>query len=143
MQIRNYTQQRFNKDLKKLLKQAEGFDYIVGIGRGSLSLAQCLSYKTKTPFLYQPWERRDTYPIEESILEQIECLKNILLVDEICDSGNTFKGVIDEIDFSTLRALNQYKIKTMSLLYNERSCFKPDFYASKYNSKAYYKFWWE
>ena len=52
--------------------------------------------------------------------------KNVLLVDDLADTGESFK-----VASAHLRGLRPKKLKTASLFFLEKCPFKPDFYAAK------------
>lgn len=91
----------------QLSKSGVKYDYVVGIGRGGLIPATMLAYKLHVPVLSYSIK---TYDHQEQTKSADECFYqtvdfdrllgeglNILVVDDICDSGNTFE-LIKDID---------------------------------------------
>lgn len=61
---------------------------------------------------------------------------NILVVDDICDSGRTMEYIIGEI--------SQYaKPFAMTLFHKDSSIFKPDYYVRKAEEDNWIRFCWE
>ena len=84
----------------KLIEDADNFkpDMIVGLGRGGFVPAVHLSHALEVPLEPMMWQTRDgglkTYsgPVEEDLSEG----KRVVFVDDINDSGRTFKEVMEE-----------------------------------------------
>jgi hypoxanthine phosphoribosyltransferase len=76
------------------------YDFIVGVGRGGLIPATMLAYKLKKKVLsfgintYDDTIQTDKYVIYQSINIPTKASK-ILVVDDICDTGNTFNIIRD------------------------------------------------
>ena len=93
------------------------YDYVVGIGRGGLVPATMMAYKLDLPVLCYSLSTYDDHNKQSGMVEHqlidFEALGkdsiNILVVDDICDTGDTFKWVRDlpkdEIDIETHVAL--------------------------------------
>ena len=64
--------------------------------------------------------------------------KNILIVDDISDTGETFLSVIKELE-----KYNPKSIKTYSIVVKKESKFIPDFYDVKTDLKDWVYFQWE
>mgnify|MGYP001613565784 FL=1 len=115
----------------QILKSKTPVDEIVAIARGGLSIGLILTdflakpISTITIQSYTDIEKQGEVHITSKLGKQIKG-KNILLVDDIADSGKTF-----------LRAINYLKkflpasITTAALFYKPHSVFHPDFYAKE------------
>ena len=76
------------------------YDFIVGVGRGGLIPATMLAYKLKKKVVsfgiktYDDMVQTGKYSIYQSITVPTKKSK-ILVVDDICDTGNTFNIIRD------------------------------------------------
>lgn len=98
----HYTWQRFDRDVVELARKIWTSnwrpDYIVGISRGGLPLAASLSNYMNIPMK----------PLQVSLRDHTDCVsdlsmaedaaqgKNILICDDINDSGATFNWIIED-----------------------------------------------
>jgi hypoxanthine phosphoribosyltransferase len=122
-----YTWEEFNQDIFLLVNQIYLSDwipdYIAGVKRGGLVPAVKLSHILNKPLTIISCQLRD----DNSSLFFFEDLpknKKILVVDDICDNGDTFKKISQE--------LNEYKeLKFCSLYHNIRQSFLSDYKARK------------
>jgi len=112
---------------------------VVGITVGGVIPATMIAKRLNLPlhfFTYNPeWSR-----FRKQLRDYNGELNNILLVDDICDSGQTFKNILyalydEEYDINT--------IKTCALLYRDKSIYKPNLFAIKTFETDYYVFPWE
>lgn len=88
-----YTWQHLEEDIAKLYRQIgkDNFipDYIVGLNRGGLVPSVCLSHAMQVPHLTLDWGR-DRQKVNQDLCELVSGREtNILLVDEIIDSGQS------------------------------------------------------
>ncbi len=70
-------------------------DFIVGISRGGLVPAVMLSHMFNVPMLPIVWSTRDFIDCDHERVDELRELvmeqeKNVLIVDDICDTGTTF-----------------------------------------------------
>lgn len=104
-----YSNQDLQKDLSEITRQiaVSGWkpDVVIGPGRGAFVMGVMLSHYFEVPFHGFEWQTRDHEMIKESTrLETIlskYSMQNILLVDDINDSGSTLigmSGVVNEWD---------------------------------------------
>ena len=104
-----YSNQDLQKDLSEITRQiaVSGWkpDVVIGPGRGAYVMGVMLSHYFEVPFHGFEWQTRDHEMIKESTrLETIlskYSMNNILLVDDINDSGSTLlgmSGVVNEWD---------------------------------------------
>ena len=101
---------------KQITKSGYQIEYIFGLQRGGLIPAVLLSHKLGIP------------------MTQELTRQNILVVDDICDSGETFKEFFLEYPNSIFACLH-FKPHT--------SIFHPDFSANKFFSDAWINYPWE
>lgn len=108
--------------------------HVVGISRGGLVPGVILSHKYNIPFLPVVWSTRDFAQSDYYGLLSLSTLlsnhtnSNVLLVDDICDTGLTLKSV-----FLMLNSMPQldYKnrLKTATIYKKQTASFKVDAYA--------------
>ena len=75
-------------------------DFIVGVSRGGLVPAVMLSHMFKVPMIPVVWATRDFTDCDHERVDQIRKLvvdeqKEVLIVDDICDTGTTFISMSD------------------------------------------------
>ncbi len=76
------------------------YDFIVGVGRGGLIPATMLAYKLKKKVIscgintYNDMVQTDKYVVYQPITLPTKKCK-VLVVDDICDTGNTFNIIRD------------------------------------------------
>lgn len=112
-----------------LLSHEERIDKIVGIARGGLTLGHILSDLLNVPvatFTIQSYtdiqeqgEMKITEPLRSPIAG-----KNILLVDDVADSGKTLKRAV-----TYLKRFRPKKVTVVTMLYKPKSTFRPDYFA--------------
>ena len=116
---------------QKILKSNKPIDEIVAIARGGLSLGLILTDFLQKPIStitiqsYTDIKKQGLVRITSKLGRPIRD-KNILLVDDISDSGKTFARAI-----SYLGAFRPTSIITAALFYKPHSSFLPDFFAKK------------
>lgn len=104
-----YTNKDLTQDLSEMTRQMAVAEFkpdvIIGPGRGAYIMGVMLSHYYEVPFHGFEWQTRDHEMIKESTrLETIlskYSSEDILLVDDINDSGTTLsgiKGVVDQWD---------------------------------------------
>jgi len=113
--------------------------YIVGIKRGGLVPAVVLSHNINAPMYIMNCQLRDGAAdilgpdsgiyLSEPMAANLH--SKILLVDDICDSGDTFERSVEQL----MNGNGFTNIKTCCLIYNTRQKFIPDFYARKIDRK--------
>jgi hypoxanthine phosphoribosyltransferase len=119
-----YTWQDFTNDVKILsgnIMQSETVpEKIFAIKRGGVCLGTSLSYIMNKPVYY--------INKDEKILNEEK--NTILIVDDICDTGETFKSVTKNIK----------NFKSCSLFFNIKQNFNVDYFAKKIDRDTE-KFW--
>ena len=101
---------------EKIIKSGQQIEHIFGMPRGGLIPAVMISHRLDIPLTLNP----DT--------------PNILVVDDICDSGETFKDFYLKHSFAKTACLH-FKPHT--------SIFNPDFAANKFFSDNWVVYPWE
>mgnify|MGYP003109513073 CR=1 FL=1 len=152
--MRNYHIDTYYKDIKKLANTVQAYeevkseylkwrpDYIIGVARGGLVPSVYLSHMLGIPMKAITWQLRDG-DVKESI--PLYYTTQILIVDDINDSGNTFSEIIENIQMTndlTDKAIKQ-NIKTAALWERSSSKFRVDFNAQKIDNNDWIIFPWE
>lgn len=142
-----YSHNDFVKDADSLVHQITGsgkfYDYIVGIVRGGAIPAVYLSHRLGIPMRTVSWSTFHSDQMRESamdIAEDIENGKNILLVDDILDSGRTMRELLE--DWGCVRD----KIGIAVMIHNIRQETMPDYYGRTIDRDVdtdWVNFWWE
>ncbi len=92
-------------------------DFIVGLNRGGLPLAVMMSHYFKVPCIPIQASLRDYNKWD--VLIEINNDKKYLIMDDICDSGDTL--------FKLSKTYSQENIKYAVLIHNIKSKFNPDY----------------
>lgn len=136
-----YSWKDLDQDILLLISQMKGWtpDYVIGVKRGGLVPAVKLSHVLNKPLLILNCQLRDSEDLCVKLLEEIPEDENLLVVDDICDSGETFEKIS--------RKLKNYKeIKFCALYNNIRQNFLTDYKARKIDrerDKRWITFPWE
>ena len=145
-----YTYRDFADDIHSLIRQFEAANYqpehIVGVVRGGLPLGVHLSNYYDIPMTTILWQTRDggnkQYDMDvvnETILRE---RKQVLLVDDINDSGLTFTELLDVWCHHDGETIKQY-LKTACLITKSISTFTVDFEAEAMDTPDWIVFPWE
>ena len=120
------------------------YDYIIGIGRGGLIPATMLGYKLNKKVLTFGVNTYNNQVQEENyiVYQQPDFLKSVrssyLVVDDICDSGNTFNI------FKNLYSHNElYTFEYASLFTKDKSSHLVDYYGFSVPEGMWLNFPWE
>lgn len=143
--MKYYSYDEFIDDAKILSKKLRSveFDGIIAIARGGLALAQALSYGL---------DIRNIQSINAQVYEQsnklkekklnISCtfdenIKKILVVDDICDSGETLSLVMSELT----KLYTNIEFYTATIFYKHSATYKPHYHLKEANE--WIDFCWE
>lgn len=142
MQHYFYTYKEFVSDTKILVDKIEWeFDAIIAIARGGLSLAQMLGEYYNIRYVYAintiGYEQEQKLSrVEVFNIPQLKANKNVLIVDDIVDSGDTMIEVL-----SVLREnYPQITFKTATLFYKPSAKVAPTWYVKE--PKGWIDFFW-
>lgn len=118
-------------ELAKRVKDS-GFkpDLIVGVCRGGWAPARVMSdllenmntASIRIEFYLAPGVTARKPVISQAIMVPVKGV-NVLVVDDVADTGESLKVAVDHLDVCGAKA-----IKTATLYYKPQSCFKPDFF---------------
>lgn len=142
------------QDIEKYVKRInddsvnndQGRVTVIGISRGGLVPAVMLSHlKPESKFYtvgvssYEGKKKSDAYFYQTVPFDVIRNTDVLYLIDDICDTGLTFKFIID----SMFKTNNSIKILTASIVYKNSSIYKPDYFGYETDSAAWINFPWE
>lgn len=142
--MKYYSYDEFRQDTKQLVESVKPLhiDMVLGIARGGLTLAHCVSeglglrdVQTLRTELYDNQTKRKNITIHSTC--NFENVKKVLVVDDIADSGETLKAVMDYLCKNNLHV----KFISATLFYKKTSVYKPDFWVQE--TTAWIDFFWE
>lgn len=139
-----YGYEQFVQDTHQLINcvRESEIDMILGIARGGLTLAHCMAeglalrkVETLRSELYDGDVKRKKINIVEGchLSEQ----KNVLVVDDIADSGETLKYIMQYLTQKYPHAT----FLSATLFYKKSSCYEPDFWVNE--ADKWIEFFWE
>jgi len=138
--MKDYTYKDFQQDLSTL--NIPKPDAIVAIARGGLTLSHHLAeiFDIREVFAinaisYDKTQKKEKIDIFN--IPNLHGFKNILIVDDISDSGDTFIEVLKLLKSK----YPDLSFKTLSIFYKPTSKFKPNFYF--HETKEWIRFFWE
>lgn len=131
--------------LVDLLEQRVGndYDFIIGVGRGGLIPATMLAYKLKKKVIafgintYENMIQTDTYDIYQHITIPAKKSK-VLVVDDICDTGNTFNIIRDVYSKE-----DHLQFEFASLFVRDKKSHLVDYYGLSVSEGIWLDFPWE
>ena len=127
-----YNWEEMRKDVNVLCREVllDKFDpeVIIGLSRGGLTPGVMMSHYLNKPFKPVKAALRDFPDWEEYLPKKTD--KRVLIVDDICDSGETFQKISDHIN-SRREKSTQTDIRFASLWWNNEVEFEPHYYAQE------------
>ncbi len=139
---KQYSYNEYYADTEKLIAQIDWeFDTIIAIARGGLTLSHMLGefYHIRQVYAINTIGYDDTQKLENVEIFNIPDLqyaKNILIVDDIVDSGDTMKIVLNVLE----KKYPQCIFRSAVLFYKPTAIIKPDWYAQE--AKEWIDFFW-
>ena len=128
------------------------FDCIIGIAKGGNIPATLISYELEVPTFktiqiksYNDDNERKSTVFSSgtlSLIDELNKYNNVLLVDDLADSGKTLSEFHELYKFLSNK-VKVPNIKTACLYYKTKSEFKPDYYASSTEEEVWLNFPWE
>jgi len=137
-----YPYQEFKEDLKTLIQKIDQpFDAILGIARGGLSMAQMLGeyYDLREVYAINTIGYEDTQKlksVEVFNIPDLKSSKQVLIVDDIVDSGDTLEEVLKVLNVTYPKVT----FLTASIFYKPTACIKPTWYVKE--PKGWIEFFW-
>ena len=125
-----YPYEEFREDLKVLVQKIDqSFDAILGISRGGLCMAHMLGeyYDLREVYAintigYEDTEKKDS--VEVFNIPDLKFAKQVLVVDDIVDSGDTLVAVLQVLNHKYPKVT----FLTASIFYKKTACFLPTWY---------------
>ncbi|MEA1955526.1 MAG: phosphoribosyltransferase family protein [Campylobacterota bacterium] len=142
--MKYYSYEDFKNDTNKLITQVKPLevDAIIGIARGGLALAHCMSegldirnVQSLRTELYDDTQKRETITIHNSC--KLDGVKKVLVVDDISDSGDTLDAVMKDLKQKYI----DIEFLSATLFYKKTSIHKPDFWIKE--ATEWIEFFWE
>ncbi len=140
-----YDWKEMRRDVNSLCREImlDKFDpnVIVGLSRGGLTPGVMMSHLMKKPFKPIKTALRD-YPEWEDYLPR-KTDKRVLIVDDVCDSGETFHKIRKYIND---RQKNEVDVRFAVLWWNNECNFEPHYYINeiaKDSTNTWIHFCWE
>ena len=116
-------------------------DVIVGLSRGGLTPGVMMSHWMKKPFKPIKAALRDFPEWEDYLPRKTD--ERVLIVDDICDSGETFERISEYI---SKRKNNGVDVRFATLWWNNECDFEPHYYVqecAKDSENIWINFAWE
>ena len=139
-----YTWEEMRRDVNVLARDIvlNNFDpvVIVGLSRGGLTPGVMLSHWFKKPFKSVASALRDFPEWEDYLPRPTD--KRVLIVDDICDSGETFHKMANHI----IKKANGVDVRFATLWWNNECNFEPTYYVkeiAKDSTNTWIHFPWE
>jgi len=112
----------------KTAEEEEGSVAIIGISRGGLVPAVMLSHLKKAQLFgtvgvrsYSDKNKKTEALYQIPEVKELEKIDTVYLIDDICDTGGTFKFLKDNV-------FKLNNIKTISLIHKKNKVFTPDYF---------------
>ena len=137
-----YPYQEYKQDLKTLTEKIDQpFDAILGIARGGLSMAQMLGeyYDLREVYAINTIGYENTQKlqrVEVFNIPELKSAKQVLVVDDIVDSGDTLVEVLKVLKVTYPKVT----FLTASLFYKKTACIKPTWYVKE--PTGWVEFFW-
>ena len=118
------------------------FDYVVGVSRGGLVPGVLMSHILKVPLVPVTWSTRDFAKQEHNyqIAQDLVDGKNILLIDDINDTGKTFLDLIKDWEYTNE---SEGRLVKVSVLQRHTTTYPSDYYGELIKSDNWILFPWE
>jgi len=129
-----YSYEEFKNDMLNLSNQLKDYnpEALISIARGGMTIGHFLgeSLDMRKVYTINAIHYDDTEKLRDVKLfnfPDLENHKNVVLVDDISDSGDTLEAIINVLNekYPTL------EIKVATIFYKEETKVKPDFYIKK------------
>jgi len=142
--MKYYAYEEFKKDTRKLIQKVDVFEAeaIVGIARGGLTLAHAMAegmnireVQTIRTELYDGEMKRSQIKVFDNT--QLRHLKRVLVADDIADSGETLKVVMEHLEVK----YPKIEFQSSTLFYKKTSVYQPHFWINE--AKEWIDFFWE
>lgn len=137
-----YPYEEYKQDLKTLTKKIDQpFDVILGIARGGLSMAQMLGeyYDLREVYAintigYEGTQKKKS--VEVFNVPDLKSAKQVLVVDDIVDSGDTLVEVLKVLK----ERYPEVTFLTAAIFYKKTACIEPTWYMKE--PEGWVEFFW-
>lgn len=142
--MKYYSYENFKNDANSLIEKVRNsdFDGIVAIARGGLTLSHVMAegldirrVQSVRTELYDKTSKRDSITIFAEC--DFKDVKKILVVDDIADSGDTLKAVMEHLKSN----FKDIEFSSATLFYKKTSIYEPDFWINE--ADQWIDFFWE
>lgn len=142
--MKYYSYSDLETDTKILVNELKEhqFDTIIALARGGMILGQLIAYaldirdiQTLKIESYDDEKKRDCVTITNTC--SLKEGAKVLIVDDIVDSGDTLKKVIEQLNEKHLHV----KLMSASIFYKKSALIEPDFKVKE--AKEWIDFFWE
>ena len=142
--MKYYPYEQFKYDTNRLLEKLRDFQpqAIVAIARGGMTLSHALSeglslrnVQSLRTELYDNEEKREAITLFGTC--ELEGFQRVLVVDDIADSGDTLKAVMQEL----CENFPQISFRVATLFYKKTSIYEPHYWINEANE--WIDFFWE
>jgi xanthine phosphoribosyltransferase len=142
--MKYYAYENFKNDTSSLINQVGRFrpEAIIGIARGGLTVAHAMAeglnirdVQTIRTELYDEVNKREKLSIFGAC--KFSNIKRVLVVDDIADSGDTLKAVMNYLESE----FSEIEFKSATLFYKRTSVYEPHFWVNEANE--WIDFFWE
>ncbi len=142
--MKYYSYEDFKIDTLSLIQRVKdsNFGAIVAVARGGLTLSHAMaegldirqvqSIRTE---LYDKSVKRDKLEVFDTC--HLDGLKKVLVVDDIADSGDTLKAVMDYLE----KKYEDIEFVSCTLFYKKTSVYEPHFWINE--ADGWIDFFWE
>jgi len=141
MEELNYTWTDFSEDLEVIEKALEHrYDTVIGVAKGGLPLAVKVSNILGLPLKIVEAHSYTQKKQAELVIEQYNPIMwgpKILLVDDICDTGDTLKAIKENLE------IWHKEVEILVIFKRNKVKFSPDHFLRKAKVKTWIKFPWE
>lgn len=142
--MKYYSYEEFKSDYKELSKKCEEFrpDTIIAVARGGLMLAQYMAYSLDVRDLQsiRAISYDDDHKLESvTLFSNLNLKENskVLIVDDIVDSGDTLKAILDELTQQHVSVT----FRSAAIFYKTTALIQPDFAIKE--ATEWIEFFWE
>jgi xanthine phosphoribosyltransferase len=142
--LKHYSYEDLIKDLKLLTKDLKGYipDAIIAMSRGGVIIGHLLAeyFDIRTLYTMNTVHYDGQKKLDDVIIynvPDIKDAKNVLIVDEIIDSGETMAEVMKVLDKKYLYV----DFKTLTVFQKKSAIFKADYWVK--DTDEWIEFFWE
>ena len=142
--MKYYSYENFKQDTNELINKVKEYkpQAIVAIARGGLTIAHAMAegldirdVQSLRTELYDKTNKRESITIFNNC--EFKNIKRVLVVDDIADSGDTFKAVMEFL----VKENKNIEFKSLVIFYKKTSVYEPHFWINE--AKEWIEFFWE